>query len=271
MYKMLVCDLDETLLCDDKTIGTHTVEMIKKAVHSGLKFVPNTGRSFMSVQDNLRELGLSGQAGQYVISYNGATIVENKANRVVQTAPLAFETMQKLFELGYPKGLCVHVYTVDELYIWNMNQAETDYLTGRVPSWQEMEDPNLDFLENQTITKIIFHVPAEADRIAFRKEAQALLTEPLNIAFSSDRYVEFNDLKADKGQAALALGAKLGIKPDEIIAVGDNGNDLPMIKACGLGVCVANGRQFVKDVADYTTENDNNHDAVAEVIEKFVL
>ena len=66
------------------------------------------------------------------------------------------------------------------------------------------------------------------------------------------------------------LGEILGIKPKEIIAIGDNGNDVPMIKAAGLGVSVANGREFVKEIADYVTEADNNHDPVAEVIEKFI-
>ena len=69
----------------------------------------------------------------------------------------------------------------------------------------------------------------------------------------------------------MKLGEMLGIKREEIIAIGDNGNDLSMIEACGLGVSMANGRDFLKAKAQYVTQNDNNHDGVAEVIEKFVL
>ena len=63
----------------------------------------------------------------------------------------------------------------------------------------------------------------------------------------------------------------LGIKREEVIAIGDNGNDMSMIEDSGLGVSMANGREFLKEKAQYVTQNDNNHDGVAEVIEKFIL
>ena len=84
-------------------------------------------------------------------------------------------------------------------------------------------------------------------------------------------YVEVNAPGADKGQAAVALGQRLGIKPAEIIAIGDNLNDVAMLKDAGLGVCVANGREDVKRLADYVTTADNDAGAVGEVIERFVL
>ena len=93
----------------------------------------------------------------------------------------------------------------------------------------------------------------------------------LTVSFSSGRYVEFNPAGVDKGTAAVQLGEILDIKPEEIIAAGDNSNDLPMLKAVGLPVSVANGLDVVKENAKYITEADNNHDALAEVINKFIL
>ena len=58
---------------------------------------------------------------------------------------------------------------------------------------------------------------------------------------------------------------------DSTVAVGDEQNDIPMIQAAHVGVAMKNGIKELKNVADYVTENDNNHDAIAEVIEKFVL
>lgn len=271
MYKLITSDMDETLLSDQKVITPATVDAIKRASAAGVYFVPNTGRSFNSIQDNLIQLGLSQKTGQYVISYNGAAIVENHHNQVLQVNALPYEIVEQLFNIGMREHLCVHVYTVDELYIWNMNELETNYLNGRVAGWKSMHENSLKFLQETPITKIIFNIEAEAQRLSMRDYVEKNVDFALNISFSSDRYIEFNDPSADKGQAVLALATKLGIKPSEVIAVGDNSNDLPMIKAAGLGVSVANGRDFVKDAANYVTQADNNHDPLAEIINKFIF
>ncbi|GKS81297.1 haloacid dehalogenase [Ligilactobacillus pabuli] len=271
MYKLITSDMDETLLSDKKVITPATVAAIKRASATGVYFVPNTGRSFNSIQDNLIQLGLSQKPDQYVISYNGAAIIENQQNRVLQVNALPYEIVEQLFKIGMREHLCVHVYTVDELYIWNMNDKETDYLNGRVTGWKLMHEDSLKFLQQTPITKIIFNIEAEAQRLSMQDYVEKNVDFALNISFSSDRYIEFNDPSADKGQAVLALAAKLGIKPSEVIAVGDNSNDLPMIKAAGLGVSVANGRDFVQAEANYVTQADNNHDPLAEIINKFIF
>ncbi|GBG94519.1 haloacid dehalogenase [Ligilactobacillus salitolerans] len=271
MYKLITSDMDETLLSDAKKITPKTEAAIKRATAAGVHFVPNTGRSFLSIQDNLIQMGLSQKEDQYVISYNGGAIIENKENKVLQVNGLPYEIVNQLFEIGMNEKACIHVYTVDELYIWNMNQNEKDYLDGRVDGWKLMRENNIKFLQDTPITKIIFNIANEAGRLSMRDYVESHVDFALNITFSSDRYIEFNDPTADKGRGTMALAKKLGIKPSEVIAIGDNSNDLPMIKAAGLGVSVANGRDFVKAEADYITQADNNHDAIAEVINKFIF
>lgn len=271
MYKLITSDMDETLLSDAKMITPATVAAIKRATAAGVYFVPNTGRSFTSIQDNLIQLGLAQKPDQYVISYNGAAIIENKKNQVLQVNALPYNIVEQLFEIGMNEGVCVHVYTVNDLYIWNMGQSENGYLTGRVPGWHKMTENNIKFLQDTPITKIIFNIDEEAKRLSMRDYVEKNVEFALNITFSSNRYIEFNDPTADKGQATMALADKLGIKASEVIAVGDNSNDLPMIKAAGLGVSVANGRDFVQAEANYVAQADNNHDPLAEIINKFIF
>mgnify|MGYP003362216269 FL=1 len=83
-------------------------------------------------------------------------------------------------------------------------------------------------------------------------------------------YAEFNHLGTDKGTATLELADSLGIKKDEILALGDNSNDLPMLRKVGMPVVVANGTTEAKSLAKYVTKN-NYQTGVAEAIEKFVL
>jgi len=83
--------------------------------------------------------------------------------------------------------------------------------------------------------------------------------------------LEFNPYNIDKGTGVKDLLEKINIDPSEAIAIGDNFNDIPMIENVGMGVAVKNGVDEIKSVANYVTENDNNHNAVAEVIYKFIM
>ena len=88
------------------------------------------------------------------------------------------------------------------------------------------------------------------------------------MTYSSNRYVEFNPDAIDKGKAAIALGEQIGIKKDEIIALGDNSNDLSMLQQVGLGVAVSNGIPAVKHAAGLVLDATNNDDPVTELYEK---
>jgi hydroxymethylpyrimidine pyrophosphatase-like HAD family hydrolase len=107
-------------------------------------------------------------------------------------------------------------------------------------------------------------------RHAIADKVYAQVGDWADLTYSSGRYAEFNPKGVNKGTATLKLGEYLGIKPDEIIAFGDNSNDLPMLRAVGMPVSVANGIDEVKDVAKYVTKADYNT-GVAEAINKFVL
>src|SRR5699024_12049066 len=96
IYKIIACDLDETLLSADTHVSVENREAIQKAVAHGVKFVPATGRGYVSVQNTLKEIGLEQAANEYVISFNGASITENKNNRVLYFDGLPNEIADRL-------------------------------------------------------------------------------------------------------------------------------------------------------------------------------
>lgn len=274
VYKMLVSDLDETLLNDDGTVHADNLAAIKTAVAHGFKFVPNTGRSFNSVQALLKTLGLYDQAGQYVISYNGAAIVENRDNQVLLTRGMDRELAAQIFRAGLVNDqVDVHIYTVDTLFIYNISPTDKQYMAERGVPYELMASDDLAFLANeQPVMKVIFEHPDQAVREQIRDAVLAAVgADAVEATFSSSRYVEFNTKGVDKGSASLLLGEKLGIQRDEIIAAGDNNNDLKMLTAVGLGVSVANGIPAVQEAAAVVTERTNNEGAIAEILEKYVL
>lgn len=89
--------------------------------------------------------------------------------------------------------------------------------------------------------------------------------------FSSRDYLEMVSEGVSKGAALRMFCEWMGIPLENSVAAGDESNDLSMLKAAGVGCAVANAQAEVKQAADYVTEQDNNHSAIAEIVEKFVL
>jgi len=273
-YKMLVSDLDETLLNNDGTVHEDNVRAIKEAIAQGFKFVPNTGRAFSSVQALLKTLGLYDEAGQYVISYNGAAIVENKDNQVLVTRDMPLDMAQTILNAGLINDTVdSHIYTVDTLFVYNVSDSDAKYMAERGVKYTPIKTSDLSFLKLEApVMKVIFeHEDLEVREAIKEAVLDAVGADKVEATFSSGRYIEFNMAGVDKGSASLLLGEKLGIQPAEIIAAGDNNNDLKMLEAVGLGVSVANGIPAVKETADIVTNRTNNEGAIAEILDRFVL
>ena len=165
--------------------------------------------------------------------------------------------------------MCTHVYTRDKVYAYRLNQNEIDYLNGRMEV-KEFFTENLDFLKGQEIVKVIY---VNTDWSYLNRIAEDLkeMTQDLDVSYSSNRYMEFNQKGVNKGSGVLFLADLLGIKPEEIIAVGDNFNDLSMLQVAGLGVGVQNTVTELKPLCDYITNATCDEGAVGEVIEKYIL
>ena len=269
MYKIVACDLDETLLRTDRTISKKDKEAILKARELGVKFVPATGRGFHTVQVTLKDLGLYNQDDEYVISFNGGAISENKDNKLLSLKGISFEVAEFLFKKGLTYDVCIHLYTIDTVYAYKYTQQEKEYLNGRMEVI-EIFDKDIDFLRDQQIVKVLYMNTDYDYLTTIEKDIEKELKE-IAISYSSNRYIEFNHLGVSKGEGLLSLAKLLGVKQEETIAIGDNFNDLSMIKMAGLGVGVQNVAKGVMPYCDYICDATHNESAVAEVINQFIL
>ena len=269
MYKIIACDLDETLLSDDRHISKENIEAIQQAKQLGVKFVPATGRGFNTVDNTLKELGLYDLENEYVISYNGGAITENKGNRLLHFEGISFEKANELYQRGLEYNVCIHVYTKDMVYAYRYSQEEKDYLAGRMEV-TEIFDQNLEFLKGQQIVKVLYMNTDYAYLKTIENDLRAI-TEDLDVSYSSNRYIEFNHRGVNKGQGLIKLASLLNVDIKDTIAIGDNFNDLSMIKVAGLGVGVQNTVEDMKKECDVITEATNNQSAIAEVIKKYIL
>lgn len=269
MYKLIVSDLDETLLRDDGTVSKQDIQSIKNLSALGVKFVPNSGRGFASMQRLLADFGTLNQDGQYVISYNGGVIVNNYHNQVLVSHYLDYDIANQLYLLALEQAnLGIHIYTLNDVYIYNASDDELAYLKTRNVQYHDFADTDLSTFSETPIVKIIMENTDHEQLEKFKSKALAEVTVPLTITFSSGRYVEFNPAGIDKGRAALELAAKLQIKPEEVIAIGDNSNDLSMIKAAGMGISVQNGIPEVKDASNLILDATNNENPITEIYQR---
>lgn len=269
MYKLIACDLDETLYGNDRTIPARNVEAIKRASELGVKFIPATGRGYNSVRETLVDLGLLDKEGEYVISYNGGAITENKGNRLLHFQGLPFEEAEELYRRGLNYDVCIHVYTREMVYAYNITQEEIARLSKRMQV-TKVFDRDLQFLAGQDIAKVLYE-NRDFDYLKKIEEELKDITGNMDVSFSSNRYIEFNSKGVTKGAGLRFVAEMLGIKREETIAIGDNFNDLSMIQEAGLGVGVQNTIQGMRQYCDYITEATNDEGGVGEVIEKFIL
>ena len=269
MYKLIACDLDETLYGNDRTIPARNVEAIKRASELGVKFIPATGRGYNSVRETLVDLGLLDKEGEYVISYNGGAITENKGNRLLHFQGLPFEEAEELYRRGLNYDVCIHVYTREMVYAYNITQEEIARLSKRMQV-TEVFDRDLQFLAGQDIAKVLYE-NRDFDYLKKIEEELKDITGNMDVSFSSNRYIEFNSKGVTKGAGLRFVAEMLGIKREETIAIGDNFNDLSMIQEAGLGVGVQNTIQGMRQCCDYISEAANEEGGVGEVIEKFIL
>ena len=269
MYRIIVSDLDETLLNSSKTVSDENRAAIRAAREMGVRFVPASGRGYRSMERTLRELDLYDRAGEYVISFNGGAITENRGNRLLHFRGLPFQEAEELYRRGMDYEVCIHVYTIDTVYVYNFLPWERDFLRGRMEV-VEVQDRNLDFLRGQEIVKCLYMNTNHEYLTGIARDLSDI-TGDMDVSYSSNRYLEFNRKGVNKGSGLRRLAELLGVDMRDTIAIGDNYNDLTMIQAAGLGVGVGNTVGELKPLCDYVTAADYNHSAVAEVIRKFVL
>lgn len=123
------------------------------------------------------------------------------------------------------------------------------------------------YVQQEVVKVIVLQEPERLKEL--EKQWKPLVENKLYMTISKPFFLEFMNLEVDKGKSILRLGKMLGIDAEEIIAIGDSYNDITMIQAAGLGVAMGNAVETVKEIANYITE-DNEHDGVAAVVEKFI-
>lgn len=270
--KMIGLDLDGTLLDEKKELTPYTREVLNKAIESGVVVLVATGRPLKGVPKEL--LAFPGM--RYVLTANGARIIDQKENKIIYENLVPKENVKKILDILGRYDTLKEIYFDGQGYAsaaeyaraeeFFPTEAMKNYVTTtRFPVediWAKLEE------ENRASDK----VQGVFAKLEERKSALEDLKElgGINVTGSLVNNIEINAAGVNKGLGLVKLGELLGIKREEIMACGDGLNDLEMIRTVGFGVAMDNADPLVKEAADYVTDS-NEKDGVAKAIEKFVL
>lgn len=267
--KILFVDLDATLLCDDKTISEKNKMAIRKMLEAGHYFVIATGRSVESGRVAVKELGLT-MPGCYMIAFNGAVIYDCSADRILLKRVVPVEVVHELFDRAKRAGIYVQTYNNVDV-ITTKHTKELDYYCSRSHMSYKLTENILNALDEEPQKVLLIRLEQDGKLEAFQKRNKSWEKGKCNSFFSCPEYLEYCPVDTDKGIGVKYLTKLLNLSEISTVAVGDERNDIPMLQSAHIGIAMKNGIDAVKEAADYVTEHDNNHDAIAEVIEKFIL
>lgn len=271
-YKLIVLDMDGTLLNSNKEVSIENKKALKKAQDSGIQVAIATGRIFTSARFYARLLGITAP----IIACNGALVRDQNSNEVIDINPIDKEDALKVIEVFKKYNVYFHIYDEEKIYVeklgfsssiysaWNEDQSDEN----KIPI-EKLEDTIGYFKSNNiNILKLMAVDDDNTKMDTIRKELEGI--NSITIDKSWHNNLEVMSKGVSKGKGIEMLTKIYKVEPEEIIAFGDNFNDLSMKHYVGTFVAMGNGEEYVKKQADYvTTSNDDN--GVAKGIEKLVL
>lgn len=266
MIKLIALDLDGTLLNQAKEISVANKAALTRAREMGVKVVITTGRPLAAVEPYLEELDLV-HADEYAITFNGGLVQTNDGG-ILDYIGFGLDDIDKIHAVTEKLGLPLDVIhggevyqipsAIDSLYSTcnaMLNYIPTDY--DELPKGVEFNKA-ISSAEGAILDAKIPEIPAE-------------LYDQFEIFKSREIILEWSPKGVHKANGLALLIQHLGIDQSEVMACGDEENDFSMIEWAGLGVCMANGSDKVKAVANVVTPMSNEDDAVAWAVEKYVV
>lgn len=262
-YRLIVTDIDGTLVDDRRRISLKTKMALRNAMEIGIGVSLATGRKKDSAMQFAEQLDIL----YPIILYNGAKIYDPNSDRYLYERFLDHRISTKALEILdtlYP-SLNAIAYDNENAYVREKNNVIRRYMEKDKVECIEVN--NWHKILNAPLVKIlIIGIRNMLDKYAsnLRKE----LKDP-NLVNSESNYLEILPEGVSKGTALKELCKILNIALDEVIAFGDNENDIDLLRYAGLGIAVSNANPKLREVADYVTTS-NTDEGVYRAVKKFI-
>lgn len=267
-YKLLVLDVDGTLLNDEREISKRTLAALLKVQQMGVRIVLASGRPTYGLMPLAKTLEL-GNYGGFVLSYNGCQIIKAQNGEILFERRINPEMLPYLEKKARKNGFAIFTYHDDTLITDN---PDNEYIKN------EALLNNLKIIKEDEFSTAIDFAPCKCMLVSDKEEAlieleqhwEKRLAGTLDAFRSEPYFLEVVPCGVNKANTLGALLEHLGVTREEVIAVGDGVCDVTMLQLAGMGVAMGHSQDSVKVCADYVTAS-NEEDGVALAVEKLIL
>ncbi len=262
MIRMIALDLDDTLLMEDLSVPQDVIDALGRASAMGAKVVVATGRIFPSARRYAEMLG----SDSPVVCYNGS-MIRSPEGEVIMASQHEPEDIRAVAAFCHEHGLYLQAYAQDEIVVERTVDKTLADPDSKATAIREMGDlTKADLLPSPKM--MIFDTPERLAEI--RPLLEQRFPDRFYLATSKDYLLEIMPKGVSKRNTLARYAESCGICREEVMACGDNTNDIEMVEWAGLGVSVANGVEELKQAADYISANERSY-GVKEAVERFVL
>lgn len=268
--KLIALDLDGTLLNPDLKITNYSINILNRIMEQGIEIVICTGRTLSELPEEFKQMPHI----KYYITCNGAVIWDRHELKMIYENPIAADDVKELMEILNPYDMRTEVFALGRIFISQKCYSRfyeygglnhDDFLLKTRTPVDSIEEFVEDF--NQPVDKfnLFFKTPQE------RQTAwEDCVRHGFNVTSSFEQNMEVNAPTANKGIGLKALAQQLNVQANEIMAFGDNLNDMSMLRFVGHPIAMGNAVPELKEIATYVTKA-NYEDGVAQGIEKLLL
>lgn len=264
--KMIAIDLDGTLLQDDLDISPRDRQAIREAIRRGVKVVICTGRMYSTASPHASKLGLDTP----IICFNGAYITTQDKSRVLDHYAFSTSYARPIYEEACRRGLHTNYYVEDDINVPEINDIVRHYLQRIEADVRVVEDMNVFFDQHDRLTKITVQSDDHLALDDFARWIEEAFPSELYVVKSGKFFLEVSHPYANKGTGVDKIAEHFGIPAEQVMAIGDNFNDISMFRFAGLAVAMGNAEEAVRREADVVT-GTYQEDGVAKAIETYVL
>ena len=267
-YKLLVLDVDGTLLNDEREISKRTLAALLKVQQMGVRIVLASGRPTYGLMPLAKTLEL-GNYGGFVLSYNGCQIIKAQNGEILFERRINPEMLPYLEKKARKNGFAIFTYHDDTLIT---DSPDNEYIKN------EALLNNLKIIREDEFSTTIDFAPCKCMLVSDKEKAligleqhwEKRLAGTLDAFRSEPYFLEVVPCGVNKANTLGALLEHLGVTREEVIAVGDGVCDVTMLQLAGMGVAMGHSQDSVKVCADYVTAS-NEEDGVALAVEKLIL
>lgn len=267
-YKILVLDVDGTLLNSEHKLTSRTLTTLLKVQQMGVRIVLASGRPVYGLLGLAKQLELENYGG-YLVSYNGCEIVSAANGEILYERRINPENIPYLERKALKEGCALFTYHEDSV-IANCADNEHIIREAELNGMKLVHQPDLSIALDFAPCKCMLVSDDEQVLENLEKHWKRRLDGVLSVFRSEPYFLEVVPTGVDKASAVLLLLEKLEISPDEMIAIGDGVCDVSLIQLAGLGIAMGQAPDSVKVCADQTTAS-NDEDGVGIALEKAVL